>query len=182
MSSAWSQERYIAAFRFAAERHKGQIFTGSDLPYLMHLSFVSMEVIAALNVEDGLDGDLAVQCACLHDVIEDTVTTIDELAECFGAAVATGVLALTKDETLSKAEQISDSLRRIREQPREVAIVKLADRITNLQPPPSHWTQEKIRSYAMEARVIYDALADASPFLATRFREKLASYRATIEA
>ena len=75
---------------------------------------------------------------------------------------------------------MADSLRRIWEQPREVAMVKLSDRITNLQPPPVHWSREKIAAYADEAQEIYDALADASPFLAARFREKLAEYRATI--
>jgi (p)ppGpp synthase/HD superfamily hydrolase len=72
MNLNWSQETYAKAYRFAAEAHNGQLFPGTELPYIMHVSFVSMEVIAALAQEPELDGNLAVQCALLHDVIEDT--------------------------------------------------------------------------------------------------------------
>ena len=71
----WSQASYLKAYRFAAEAHKGQLFPGTDLPYLMHISFVSMEIIAGLGAEKNHDGDLAIQCALLHDVIEDTDVT-----------------------------------------------------------------------------------------------------------
>jgi len=71
MSSNWSQEKYIQAFRFAAEKHNNQIYPGTDWPYIVHLSIVCMEVIAALAHESDMDGDLAVQCALLHDTIED---------------------------------------------------------------------------------------------------------------
>jgi (p)ppGpp synthase/HD superfamily hydrolase len=55
----------------------------------MHLSFVSMEVIAALNAESGHDGNLAVQCALLHDAIEDSASiTYDDVAKEFGAVGA----------------------------------------------------------------------------------------------
>jgi (p)ppGpp synthase/HD superfamily hydrolase len=66
----WSQEVYTSAYRFAAEAHHGQLFPGTKLPYIMHVSFVSMEVLAALAQEPTRDGNLAVQCALLHDVIE----------------------------------------------------------------------------------------------------------------
>ena len=69
MKPGWSQEKYIKAYNFAAEAHKGQKVPGTDLPYIMHLSLVSMEIMAALSVENDLDGDLAIQCALLHDTI-----------------------------------------------------------------------------------------------------------------
>jgi len=47
-----------------------------------------------------------------------------------------GVSALSKDEAVPKEKELEDSLHRIREQPAEILMVKLADRITNLQPPP----------------------------------------------
>src|SRR5262245_25271580 len=68
----WSQDRYIQAYRFAANAHQGQLVPGTEIAYIMHLSIVSMEVIAALRQEPGSEEDLAVQCALLHDVIEDT--------------------------------------------------------------------------------------------------------------
>ncbi len=177
MSEHWHQENYIKAYRFAAQAHIGQIVPGTDLPYIMHLSFVSMEVIAALEAEPERDGDLAVQCALLHDVLEDTNVPYRELESVFGNRVAKGVLALTKDPALEKPERMQDSLNRIRQQPYEVWMVKLADRITNLQPPPEDWSKEKIRSYWEEAQVIYAALSPASRFLADRLREKIEAYK-----
>jgi hypothetical protein len=54
--------------------------------------------------------------------------------------------------------------------------VKLADRITNLEPPPPHWTLEKRRGYLQEAKVILEALGDASPSLRRRFEQKVVEY------
>ena len=66
----------------------------------------------------------------------------------FGKDVADGVLALTKNENLPKEDRMRDSLERLLKQPKQVQIVKLADRITNLQAPPHYWTKEKIVNYA----------------------------------
>ena len=63
MPSDWTPDIYIKAYRFAAIAHNGQLVPGTELPYIMHLSFVAMEVIATLNREKGFDGNLAVQCA-----------------------------------------------------------------------------------------------------------------------
>ena len=175
--SPWSQDNYLRAYWCAARAHEGQTVPGTDISYLMHLSFVTMEVIAALARETGHDGDLAVQCALLHDVVEDTAVTYDHLAAQFGSAVADGVQALSKNKDAPKHEQMADSLRRIREQPRAVWMVKLADRITNLQPPPAAWTAEKIERYRLQAIEILDALGDASPLLAARLREKIGVYQ-----
>ena len=180
----FAPDLYVAALQFAAERHAGQKVPGSGLPYVVHLTSVAAEVIAALP-ESGLDADLAVACALLHDVIEDTVKTDPERQQVgeqvtarFGPAVAAGVWALTKAESVAKADRMADSLRRIRAQPREVWAVKLADRITNLAPPPSHWTTEKRAAYRAEAITIADALGEANARLHARIREKIAAYAA----
>ena len=179
MPSTWSQEKYIKALRYAAEAHHGQTVPGSDLPYLVHVTMVAMEVIAALAHEDGLDGDLAVQCALLHDVIEDTGISYEKLAAEFGTDVAEGVLALSKSSLLkSKPEKMADSLERIKQQPKEIWMVKLADRITNLQPPPKGWYKidGKVEAYRKEAEKILSRLGDASEVLTERLREKIGVY------
>lgn len=170
------QESYTQAYQFAARAHQGQMFPGTDLPYIMHLSFVGMEVMAALRVEPQLHESLAVQCALLHDTIEDTAVTFEEIVDRFGREVAEGVLSLTKDKTLPKSEQMADSLQRIQQQPPEIWMVKLADRISNLQAPPPYWKSEKILFYQGEAEIILDALEDASPYLALRLRQKIEQY------
>jgi (p)ppGpp synthase/HD superfamily hydrolase len=136
-----------------------------------------MELIAALEVESFVDSDLAVQCALLHDVLEDTPTTYQEIETQFGKAVAAGVLSLSKDAALPKEQRLEDSLARIRLQPKEVWIVKLADRITNLAPPPAFWTREKCQHYLRDAFIIHSALKEASAYLGNRLLEKIEAYR-----
>ncbi len=184
MIANWNREVYIRACRFAAQAHQGQLYPGSQLPYLLHLNLVSMEIIAALSAEPDRDGHLAVQCALLHDTIEDTDTSYAQIASIFGVRVADGVAALSKNPGLEKSQQLADSLdshserlrQRIQEQPIEIWMVKLADRITNLQPPPAHWTTEKIAKYRDEAIEIHTRLQAASPFLAVRLAEKIKTY------
>jgi len=171
----WRQDAYAKAYRFAADVHNGQLLPGTELPYLVHVTLVAMEIVAALQYENDHDAELAVQCALLHDVIEDTATTYGEVYETFGVQVADGVLALSKDEKLTKEDRMADSLRRIRIQPREVWMVKMADRITNLHPPfPSHWSRPRIDAYRQEAVAIHGALAESSPYLAERMEALIA--------
>lgn len=179
MSGAlWSPERYLAAWRFAQRAHLGQTVPGSEVSYLAHVGAVAMEITCALARRDDVgDPDLAVQCALLHDVVEDTRVELAELADRFGDQVAAGVAALTKDPRAGdKAAQMADSLARIREQPAEVWMVKLADRITNLAPPPAHWSDAKIARYRREAETIGEALGEACPVLAARLAGKIAAY------
>ena len=180
INNRWSQEAYIKAYRFAAERHKGQLVPGTEWSYLAHLSMVSMEIMAALNHEICMDGNLAVQVAILHDTIEDTDTTYEELLSEFGRHVADGVLALTKDKKIEKQHQMSDSLRRIKLQHKEIWMVKLADRITNLQPPPSYWTTKKSKKYVDQAKLILNELTLCSAFLSSRLNEKIQAYQSYI--
>ena len=177
----WSQDEYIRAYHFAARAHRWQLYPGTSIPYIMHLSFVSMEVMATLaQAETVQDPDLALQCALLHDVLEDTRVRYEQVRDEFGDAVAQGVRALTVDKRLPRREQMAECLPRIRQQPAEIWMVKLADRITNLQPPPRHWSKARIRDYHQEAQVILAALKGASPFLAERLRVKINEYAAFV--
>jgi (p)ppGpp synthase/HD superfamily hydrolase len=173
----FSPDRYVDAMRFAATAHLAQKEPGAELPYLVHVVSVAAEVIAALPALGVIDADLAVTCALLHDTVEDTSVTLDEIRARYGDAVAAGVAALTKNEALpTKAEQMADSLRRIKEQPREIAIVKLADRITNMKEPPHFWPTEKRTAYRVEAGLIVDTLGYASPVLEARLRGRIEAY------
>ncbi len=116
------------------------------------------------------DPDLAVQAAFLHDVLERTPYTYDELAAEFGTEVADGVSALSKNPALpGKAAQMEDSLKRIVQQPKEIWMVKMADRISKLLPPPADWTRQRIREYGAEAEMIHERLQEADRLL-TRIR------------
>jgi (p)ppGpp synthase/HD superfamily hydrolase len=173
----FSPDRYVEAMRFAAAAHNAQKEPGHDLPYLVHVVSVAAEVIAALATTPLANPELAVTCALLHDTVEDTPVTLDQVRAKYGDAVAAGVAALTKNTSLPKPEQMPDSLRRIREQPPEIAVVKLADRITNLSAPPHYWPKEKCAAYRQEAITIADALGHASATLDARLRARIEAYR-----
>ncbi|HPJ33379.1 MAG TPA: HD domain-containing protein [Spirochaetota bacterium] len=174
----WDQEIYLRALHFAAKAHKEQKVPGMELPYVIHSVSVCMEIMAAITMEGMANPDLAVQCALLHDTVEDTETDIQDIKILFGPDVAAGVGALTKNHELPEEQRMGDSLERIKKMPDEIAAVKLADRITNLQPPPSHWDRHKISLYREEAILIFENLEEASPFLAERLRVKINGYGA----
>jgi (p)ppGpp synthase/HD superfamily hydrolase len=174
----FSPDRYLDALQFAAEKHLPQKFPGKELPYLVHVVTVAAEVTAHLPALGLDDPDLAVTCALLHDTIEDTDATYEDVAARFGAAVADGVAALSKDPSLPKADQMQDSFRRIRQQPREVWVVKLADRIANMDTPPHYWTLPKRQAYREEALLIAATLGPGAPVLEARLRERIAAYPA----
>lgn len=188
MNSLWSGEGYVRALRLAAHWHRDQKVPGTELPYLVHLTSVCNEVQRALasdaslgvGAAEGVRPDVAVQGALLHDILEDTPLTYEALASEVGGEVADVVAALSKNGALPKPEQMPDSLRRIRAQPREAWIIKLADRITNLAPPPSYWTREKCAAYRAEAEEILAALGESSSLLSARLRERIAAYAAFV--
>jgi len=177
MRTALSPEPYVRALRFAASAHGVQKVPGTDHPYVVHVCSVAAEVIAALEIEPHADPDLAIACALLHDVVEDTSVPLADVERAFGPRVAAGVSALTRDTKAPKEARTGADLDRIRLQPHEVWMVKLADRITNLQPPPKDWTPGTCRTYRIEAEAIADALGDASGVLVARLRARIASYR-----
>ncbi len=175
---SWSQEKYIKAWNFSSKVHNGQLVPGTDIPYINHIGLVAMEAMAAIaHGKDISNPDLLIQCALLHDTIEDTTSTYEEIRGEFGVEVADGVLALSKNTDLpSKMEQMEDSIERIQKQAKEVWMVKLCDRTTNLQPPPSHWDKEKIQAYRAEAIYILEKLQDSNQYLAGRLETKISDY------
>jgi len=179
----FSQEKYLKALNFAAEAHKEQK-TPKGLPYISHVSSVAMEVMHAC--EEGkmeLDkADMAITCALLHDVIEDTKFTYNDIFNEFGLEVAEGVDALTKDKTLAtKQLQMQDSLEKLLGQPYQVQMVKLADRITNMQKPPENWDSQKVFNYHKEAKFILSCLKNSNAYLSKRLEEKINEYRVYIK-
>ena len=178
----FSQEKYLKALNYAARAH-GDQKTPYGLPYLTHISSVAMEVIHACE-ESKIDiekADLAITVALLHDTIEDTDITYDDIYTSFGIDIAEAVDALTKDKNLSKKEQMADSMNRLLTQNYEVQMVKLADRITNMQKPPEHWDSDKIYKYNKEAKFILSCLKNSNAYLSARLEEKISEYRVYIK-
>lgn len=171
------QTPYQKAIKFSGAKHENQKIPGSQSSYLVHLSNVAMETMVAAQHTDNFDQIFAVQVALLHDVLEDTSTTYDELQSVFGTKIADGVLALSKDETLKAETRIPDSLSRIKQQPKEVWAVKLADRISNMQEPPAYWDKNKRMTYLKMAGIILFELKGGNAYLEKRLEQKIIDYQ-----
>jgi guanosine-3',5'-bis(diphosphate) 3'-pyrophosphohydrolase len=116
------QTHYQHALKFATSKHvmKHQMVPGTNLPYVVHLSNVAMEIFMAAMHTDDFDLEFAIQLALLHDTIKDTETTHEELLDTFGRTIAEGVQALTKNKGLPKEQRTRNCLNRIRKMPKEV--------------------------------------------------------------
>lgn len=175
----WNQEIYLKTLLFAGEAHIGQKVPGTEISYVVHITNVCMEAITAIvnSPNHQLDTDLIIQGALLHDTIEDTKVTYNDLLKHFGHKVAKGVLALSKNQNLpTKQEQMQDSLTRIIEQGPEIRVIKMADRIQNLQAPPHYWTLEKKKAYLEEAKILLNRLKGINHFIENRLAQKIAFY------
>jgi guanosine-3',5'-bis(diphosphate) 3'-pyrophosphohydrolase len=172
------QSLYQRAIKFATLKHveQDQKVPDTNLPYVVHLSNVAMEILIAGSHSPNFDLPFAVQVALLHDTLEDTNTTFDELTGMFGENIAMAVQALTKDIKLPKEQRMQDCLVGIKKLQPEVWAIKMADRITNLQPPPPSWDLAKRDKYREEAIVILAELKDGNEYLAKRLELKIEEY------
>lgn len=149
--------KILSAYEFAEKAHRGQK-RSSGQDYIIHPLAVSY-----ILLELGMDTD-TICAALLHDVVEDTPATLDDLKKRFGQDVALlvdGVTKLGKIPTKSKEQQQAENVRKIllaMSQDIRVMIIKLADRLHNmrtLKPRPP----EKQRNTALETMNIYAPLA-----------------------
>lgn len=178
----YSTKIYKDTLAFALKAH-GEQKTPEGLPYSFHIVSVANEIINSLSMNriSYDEANVAIACALLHDVNEDTQEKVTkyniEFPDQNVDMVVSGVSALTKDETLfGKQKQMEDSLRRLKELPHCVQMVKLADRITNLAPAPLFWNKSKRQNYVDEAKKIFEALKDSNPYLASKLKNKIDNY------
>ena len=186
MKENWSIDKLQDIWQKVSKLHDGQKYggyeKGEQVEYINHIGSVVFEILKAINFSENFNADLAIHCAILHDSIEDTEFTYKEILDSFGEDIANGVLALTKNETLqSKQEGMLDSLGRIKQQPKEIWAVKIADRICNLYAPPFYWTNEKKKYYIEESIIIYNTLKEGNSYLADRLKHKIRSYNSFLD-
>jgi (p)ppGpp synthase/HD superfamily hydrolase len=177
----WSIDEIQNVWQLVSKLHDGQKYGGSNegerVEYINHIGSVVFEVLNASRLTENMNADLAIKCAMLHDSIEDTSFDFEKVNDLFGNAVASGVLALTKnDEIVDSLEKMRDSLNRIKQQPIEVWAVKMADRICNLYEPPYYWNDDKKLKYIEEAEIIWNELKDGNEYLAQRLKNKIKEY------
>jgi len=177
----WSIDEIQNVWQLVSKLHDGQkyggVSEGERVEYINHIGSVVFEVLNAIRSTENMNSDLAIKCAMLHDTIEDTTFDYEKVNDLFGSQVASGVLALTKNDQITDSlEKMLDSLNRIKQQPIEVWAVKMADRISNLYEPPYYWNDEKKLKYIEEAEIIHNELKDGNEYLARRLKIKIKEY------
>jgi len=169
-------KQVILAAKFAAEKHRDQ--RRKDLaasPYINHP--LSLANVLANEVDDIVDENVIV-AAILHDTIEDTETSAEEICANFNRAVMDMVLEVTDDKSLPKAERKRLQVEHAAHLSRGAKLVKLADKICNVRDiansPPAGWSLERRVEYFDWAKSVVDALRGAHPGLEKIFDDAYA--------
>lgn len=165
-------KKLVAAIAFAADKHRNQRRKDHEAsPYINH-------PIALTNVlanEADIDDERVLMAAVLHDTIEDTETTAQELTRLFGKDVTDIVLEVTDDKALPKAERKRLQIEHAEHISRRAKLVKLADKICNLRDiatsPPADWAVERKQEYFDWAMAVVDRLRGVHPTLEQLFDE-----------
>ena len=160
----------LEAVAFAAHKHRDQRRKDAVAsPYINH----PIALAHLLATAGGVDDIVVLQAAILHDTIEDTQTTADELRLRFGELITTIVLEVTDDGTLSKAERKQMQVRHAGTASHRAKLVKLADKICNVYDmvaaPPADWAVERKREYLRWAKEVVDELRGVHPSLEAIF-------------
>jgi GTP diphosphokinase / guanosine-3',5'-bis(diphosphate) 3'-diphosphatase len=164
----------IDALQFSADKHRGQKRKDGDTAYINH----PIAVAHILKHIGRIDDHVVLCSAILHDTLEDTNTTKDELAQRFGAEVAEIVWEVTDDLEL-KADKSRDAERKQQEidhAPKlnpKAKLVKMADKISNLTDilnnPPVNWLIERKQGYFDWAKQVVDGMRGTNVRLEEEF-------------
>ena len=171
-------ERILAAAKFAAEKHAAQKRKGAAAePYINHLIEVALLIAGS---SERLDTDL-VMAGLLHDTLEDTATTPEELKQVFGADVAGLVAEVTDDKALPREVRKSRQVEHAGQKSVRAQAIKLADKISNLRSilasPPATWSTERKREYFLWAQRVVSALSEPNPVLKAEFDRTFAQFK-----
>lgn len=170
MSPEKSIHRILEALQFAAQKHRDQRRKDIEAsPYINH-------PIALANVlwrEAGVHEADVICAALLHDTVEDTNTTREELIERFGKKIAALVMEVTDDKTLRKPERKRLQIEHAAHISRKAKLVKLADKISNLRDvaasPPKDWPLKRRQEYFDWAKQVVDGMRGVHPKLEQLF-------------
>jgi guanosine-3',5'-bis(diphosphate) 3'-pyrophosphohydrolase len=149
------------ALAFSAEKHTKQRRKDIDkTPYINHPISLA-NILAQRWVID----ENVLCAAILHDTIEDTQTTADELQEHFGEKIASIVLEVTDDKSLEKSVRKQMQVEHAASISHEAKLVKLADKIANItdiiNTPPADWSTDRKKEYFEWAKAVVDNLRGA---------------------
>lgn len=171
----------LKATNFAAIKHKDQRRKDSNkTPYINHpIEVAHILTQCGINDIDILAG------ALLHDTLEDTNTTSEELKKEFGEKILNIVLECSDDKKLSKVERKKLQIEHALHISREAKLIKLADKISNvsglINNPPSTWAEKEINGYFVWAYCVFKNLRGINEGLDNRYQELVNKFGMDLE-
>ncbi len=175
--------KLLQAASFAAKKHIAQKRKGNDAaPYINH----PLEVVNLLaNVGKVKDYNVLI-AAVLHDTIEDTETTKEEITELFGSDICEYVLEVTDDKSLPKAERKQKQIEHASSLSQGAKLIKLGDKISNirdvLENPPDGWSDERRLEYVNWGEKVVAGLRGANENLENHFDELISKAKEKINS
>lgn len=162
----------LQALAFAAEKHRNQRRKDAEAsPYINH----PIAVASVLAVEAQVTDEATVLAAILHDIVEDTETTVSELEGQFGVEIAQLVAEVTDDKSLSKQVRKELQVRHAATASSSAKRLKLADKICNVRDVTAHqpldWPLERRREYLSWAERVAAGCRGVDPRLEQIFDE-----------
>lgn len=164
----------LDALRFSADKHRGQQRKDGKTAYINH----PIAVAHKLKHVGGIDDPVVLCSALLHDTLEDTATTKDELAERFGEVVAEVVWEVTDDLVIKadnnrKAERKQLEIDHAPMLSYNAKLVKITDKICNAEDilisPPVNWSIDENRGYINWAKQVIDGMRGTNQALEAEF-------------
>lgn len=177
--------KLLKALEFASHRHRAQKRKGTkNIPFINH----PIQVANLLANDGGESDPVLLTAAILHDVIEDTVNSVEErsmlmqeIREVFGNEVLVLTMEVTDDKTLEKKVRKQLQVEHANHKSSNARKLKIADKITNLRDiiddPPGWWSTERILEYITWAEQVFEGLKGVNPVLEEMFREVAAAAR-----
>ena len=172
--------RLLDAASFAAFKHRKQ--RRKDVhttPYINH----PLDV-ARILTEGGVEDVEVLMAAILHDTIEDTPTTPEELTERFGERVCGLVLEVTDDKKLDKLERKRLQVVKAPAKSDDAKMIKIADKLANLRDfksPPVGWSEARIGAYIQFSEMVARGCVGANEALDRLIRECLDGFSIATE-
>jgi guanosine-3',5'-bis(diphosphate) 3'-pyrophosphohydrolase len=165
----------MKAVDFAAKKHKDQRrLDPFGTPYINH----PIGVAHILSGEAGIEDLAVLQAALLHDTVEDTETTFDEIEANFGREVRDIVVEVTDDKDLPKLERKRLQIVTAAKKMHKSKLVKLADKLYNIRDllvaPPVDWPEERIQGYFVWASQVISELKGTNEILEAKLADELA--------
>ena len=172
----------IQAINFAAKKHRNQTRKGADgEPYINH----PLEVLSLLTSVGKVEDFDVLITAVLHDTIEDTKTSTEEIKELYGTKVSKMVMELTDDKSLPKAERKQLQIEHAPNASTGAKLVKLSDKISNirdiLENPPAGWSDQRRSEYIDWCESVVAGLRGTNEKLEDYFDEMVDRAREKIE-